>query len=99
MAVYGAAHMALSQISSNSPIARNWHRICQCHSVRITIDEGADVPIQVDGEAWLQKPGIIKIQHKVSFDTYRSKLTGQITESRTNASADEIGLELIIRWH
>ena len=65
MAVYGAAHMALSQISTNSPIARNWHRICQCHSVRITIEEGAEVPIQVDGEAWLQKPGIIKIQHKV----------------------------------
>jgi len=64
MAVYGAAHMALSQISTNSPIARNWHRICQCHSVRITIEDGAEVPIQVDGEAWLQKPGIIKIQHK-----------------------------------
>ena len=70
MAVYGAAHMALSQIASNSPIARNWHRICQCHSVRITIDEGADVPIQVDGEAWLQKPGIIKIQHKVNQSLY-----------------------------
>ena len=70
MAVYGAAHMALSQISTNSPIARNWHRICQCHSVRITIEEGAEVPIQVDGEAWLQKPGIIKIQHKVSNCLY-----------------------------
>lgn len=36
----------------------------QCRTVKITIlgDEG--VPIQVDGEAWLQPPGVIKIQHK-----------------------------------
>lgn len=32
--------------------------------MKITIlgDEG--VPIQVDGEAWIQPPGVIKIQHK-----------------------------------
>ena len=36
----------------------------QCRTVKITIlgDEG--VPIQVDGEAWIQPPGVIKIQHK-----------------------------------
>ena len=36
----------------------------QCRTVKITIlgDEG--VPIQVDGEAWVQPPGVIKIQHK-----------------------------------
>lgn len=40
------------------------HRIAQCQSVQITIlgDEG--VPIQVDGEAWVQPPGIIRIIHK-----------------------------------
>lgn len=36
----------------------------QCRSVKITIlgDEG--VPVQVDGEAWIQPPGVIKIIHK-----------------------------------
>lgn len=87
MAVYGAAHMALSQIASNSPIARNWHRICQCHSVRITIDEGADVPIQVDGEAWLQKPGIIKIQHK-----NRVQMLARTRSGCTSAPYDGIDL-------
>lgn len=40
------------------------HRIAQCQSIQITIlgDEG--VPIQVDGEAWIQPPGIIRIIHK-----------------------------------
>lgn len=38
--------------------------LSQCRTVKITIlgDEG--VPIQVDGEAWIQPPGVIKIQHK-----------------------------------
>ena len=30
----------------------------------ITIKDGPDVPVQVDGEAWMQKPGVIKIEHK-----------------------------------
>uniref|UniRef100_A0A3P9NY39 Diacylglycerol kinase n=1 Tax=Poecilia reticulata TaxID=8081 RepID=A0A3P9NY39_POERE len=36
----------------------------QCRQVKITIlgDEG--VPVQVDGEAWIQPPGIVKIVHK-----------------------------------
>lgn len=36
----------------------------QCRTVKITIlgDEG--VPVQVDGEAWIQPPGYIKIIHK-----------------------------------
>ncbi|KAG9348987.1 hypothetical protein JZ751_029304 [Albula glossodonta] len=36
----------------------------QCRSVRITILGEEGVPIQVDGEAWIQPPGVIKIQHK-----------------------------------
>ena len=40
------------------------HRIAQCRSIVIRIlgDEG--VPVQVDGEAWLHPPGIIRILHK-----------------------------------
>ena len=38
-------------------------RIAQCHTVKITITDEA-VPVQVDGEAWFQDPGIIHIIHK-----------------------------------
>ena len=36
----------------------------QCRSVKITIlgDEG--IPVQADGEAWIQLPGFIQIVHK-----------------------------------
>lgn len=36
----------------------------QCRTVKISIlgDEG--VPVQVDGEAWVQPPGYIRIIHK-----------------------------------
>uniref|UniRef100_F7BA62 Diacylglycerol kinase n=1 Tax=Monodelphis domestica TaxID=13616 RepID=F7BA62_MONDO len=37
---------------------------CQCRVVKITICGDEGVPVQVDGEAWVQPPGIIKIQHK-----------------------------------
>lgn len=32
--------------------------------MKITIRGDEGVPVQVDGEAWIQPPGIIKIQHK-----------------------------------
>lgn len=59
VAVFGSVQMAASRI-----INLQHHRIAQCHSVKITIlgDEG--VPVQVDGEAWLQPPGLIRIVHK-----------------------------------
>ncbi|XP_033209733.1 diacylglycerol kinase eta isoform X5 [Belonocnema kinseyi] len=59
VAVFGSVQMAASRL-----INLQHHRIAQCHSVQINIlgDEG--VPIQVDGEAWVQPPGIIRIIHK-----------------------------------
>ncbi|XP_063681030.1 diacylglycerol kinase eta-like [Bolinopsis microptera] len=39
------------------------HRLAQCRSVRFTV-LGDPVPVQVDGEAWMQEPGYIKIIHK-----------------------------------
>ncbi|XP_051164827.1 diacylglycerol kinase eta isoform X4 [Leptopilina boulardi] len=59
VAVFGSVQMAASRL-----INLQHHRIAQCHSVQINIlgDEG--VPIQVDGEAWIQPPGIIRIIHK-----------------------------------
>lgn len=42
----------------------NGRDVCQCRTVKISIlgDEG--VPVQVDGEAWVQPPGYIRIVHK-----------------------------------
>ncbi|XP_031629106.1 diacylglycerol kinase eta isoform X3 [Contarinia nasturtii] len=59
VAVFGSVQMAASRC-----ISLKHHRIAQCHSIQITIlgDEG--IPIQVDGEAWHQPPGIIRIIHK-----------------------------------
>uniref|UniRef100_A0AAY4CPE3 Diacylglycerol kinase n=1 Tax=Denticeps clupeoides TaxID=299321 RepID=A0AAY4CPE3_9TELE len=59
VAVFGSMQMAMSRV-----INIQHHRIAQCRQVKITIlgDEG--VPVQVDGEAWIQPPGIVKIVHK-----------------------------------
>lgn len=37
---------------------------CQCRQVKITILGEEGVPVQVDGEAWIQPPGIVKIVHR-----------------------------------
>ncbi|KAM9318166.1 diacylglycerol kinase delta isoform 2-T3 [Pholidichthys leucotaenia] len=59
VAVFGSMQMVVSRV-----INLQHHRIAQCRTVKITIlgDEG--VPVQVDGEAWIQPPGYIKIMHK-----------------------------------
>ncbi|XP_041850154.1 diacylglycerol kinase delta-like isoform X1 [Melanotaenia boesemani] len=59
VAVFGSMQMAVSRV-----INLQHHRIAQCRTVKITIlgDEG--VPVQVDGEAWIQPPGYIRIIHK-----------------------------------
>uniref|UniRef100_A0A452UFL6 Diacylglycerol kinase n=1 Tax=Ursus maritimus TaxID=29073 RepID=A0A452UFL6_URSMA len=59
VAVFGSMQMAVSRV-----IKLQHHRIAQCRTVKISIlgDEG--VPVQVDGEAWIQPPGYIRIIHK-----------------------------------
>ncbi|XP_050417388.1 diacylglycerol kinase delta isoform X2 [Patella vulgata] len=59
VAVFGGVQMAVSRV-----IDLQHHRIAQCRTVKISIlgDEG--VPVQVDGEAWTQPPGYIRIVHK-----------------------------------
>ncbi|NXN29203.1 DGKD kinase, partial [Nycticryphes semicollaris] len=59
VAVFGSIQMAVSRV-----INLQHHRIAQCRVVKITIRGDEGVPVQVDGEAWVQPPGIIKIQHK-----------------------------------
>ncbi|XP_022093446.1 diacylglycerol kinase delta-like isoform X4 [Acanthaster planci] len=59
VAVFGGMQMAVSRM-----ITLQHHRIAQCHVVKITILGEEGVPVQVDGEAWVQPPGFIKIIHK-----------------------------------
>ncbi|KAF5295424.1 hypothetical protein FQA39_LY13085 [Lamprigera yunnana] len=59
VAVFGSVQMAASRL-----INLQHHRIAQCQSIQINILGEEGVPIQVDGEAWVQPPGIIRILHK-----------------------------------
>ncbi|XP_058132615.1 diacylglycerol kinase eta isoform X3 [Dasypus novemcinctus] len=59
VAIFDSMQMAVSRV-----IKLQHHRIAQCRSVKITIFGDEGVPVQVDGEAWVQPPGIIKIVHK-----------------------------------
>ncbi|NXC41709.1 DGKH kinase, partial [Penelope pileata] len=59
VAVFGSIQMAVSRV-----INLQHHRIAQCRVVKITIRGDEGVPVQVDGEAWIQPPGVIRIQHK-----------------------------------
>ncbi|XP_028626686.1 diacylglycerol kinase kappa [Grammomys surdaster] len=59
VAIFGSVQMAMSRM-----INMHRHRIAQCHEVVITIDGEDGIPVQVDGEAWIQKPGLIKIKYK-----------------------------------
>ena len=65
------------------------HRIAQCSSVRVTILEGEPIPIQVDGEAWLQEPGVIQIKHKVRVK-YRSNRVKYLIRLGTRLWLNEI---------
>ncbi|XP_044581503.1 diacylglycerol kinase eta isoform X4 [Cotesia glomerata] len=59
VAVFGSVQMAASRL-----INLQHHRIAQCQTIQINILGEEGVPIQVDGEAWIQPPGIIRIIHK-----------------------------------
>ncbi|KAG7210239.1 hypothetical protein KM043_011787 [Ampulex compressa] len=59
VAVFGSVQMAASRL-----INLQHHRIAQCQTVQINILGEEGVPVQVDGEAWIQPPGIIRIIHK-----------------------------------
>ncbi|XP_012222170.2 diacylglycerol kinase eta isoform X2 [Linepithema humile] len=59
VAVFGSVQMAASRL-----INLQHHRIAQCQTVQINILGEEGVPVQVDGEAWIQPPGIVRIIHK-----------------------------------
>lgn len=71
VAVFGSVQMAASRL-----INLQHHRIAQCQTVQINILGEEGVPIQVDGEAWIQPPGIIRIIHKNRMQMlYRNRVS------------------------
>uniref|UniRef100_A0A8C5KC36 Diacylglycerol kinase n=1 Tax=Jaculus jaculus TaxID=51337 RepID=A0A8C5KC36_JACJA len=59
VAIFGSVQMAIWCI-----IFLLYSLFCQCQEVMITIDGEEGIPVQVDGEAWVQRPGLIKIRYK-----------------------------------
>ncbi|XP_078612439.1 diacylglycerol kinase delta-like isoform X2 [Branchiostoma floridae x Branchiostoma japonicum] len=59
VAVFSSTQMAFSRVMN-----LQHHRIVQCRTIKITIQGSESVPVQVDGEAWMQPPGYIRIVHK-----------------------------------
>ncbi|KAL4219804.1 hypothetical protein ACF0H5_020216 [Mactra antiquata] len=59
VAVFGSTQLAVSRV-----LDLQHHRIAQCRTVKIMIMGDEGVPVQVDGEAWIQPPGYIRIVHK-----------------------------------
>lgn len=60
----------------------------QCRTVKISILGEEGVPVQVDGEAWVQPPGYIRIIHKnraqmLTRDRVRGCLWGQGSSAGT----------------
>ena len=59
IAVMGTTHMAESKMFG---VQR--YRLAQAESIKVTIHKGRKLPVQVDGEAWLQDPGVIIVRYK-----------------------------------
>ncbi|KAK5984981.1 Diacylglycerol kinase [Trichostrongylus colubriformis] len=62
VALFGVIHVATSRVPNVVRLQN--HRIAQCRHIRIVIMGTDPIPVQVDGEPWLQPPGIMQIVHK-----------------------------------
>lgn len=79
-------HSAEAVPCSSARCTSNSLLFAQCRTVKISIlgDEG--VPVQVDGEAWVQPPGYIRIIHKnraqmLTRDRVRGSLLPSLPET------------------
>lgn len=54
----------ITQVTTAKVLGIQNQRIAQCRYAKLTIQGQDTVPMQVDGEAWLQEPGIIVVSHK-----------------------------------
>nr|XP_018668628.1 diacylglycerol kinase delta isoform X2 [Ciona intestinalis] len=62
LAVFNTVQLGMAVVGPEGVLQH--HRIAQCRSIKITILGEEPVPLQIDGEAWLQPPGVVKILHK-----------------------------------
>jgi len=62
MAVFSSRHLGMAIVVPDGVLQH--HRIAQCQSVKISVLGEESIPLEVDGEAWMQPPGVITIQHK-----------------------------------
>ena len=54
----------LTSIATAKVLGIQNHRLRQCRVAKVILNGPDSLPVQVDGEAWLQKPGIIIVSHK-----------------------------------
>ncbi|GMT25523.1 hypothetical protein PFISCL1PPCAC_16820, partial [Pristionchus fissidentatus] len=62
VALFGVVHVASGRIPNVVRLQN--HRIAQCRHVKITIYGDEPIPVQVDGEPWMQPPGVLQFVHK-----------------------------------
>ncbi|MBN3282063.1 DGKD kinase, partial [Polyodon spathula] len=90
VAVFGSMQMAVSRV-----INLQHHRIAQCRTVKITVLGEEGVPVQVDGEAWVQPPGYIRIIHKNRTPTLTRDRVGISPLSQFSSGWSPLGAHLV----
>jgi diacylglycerol kinase (ATP) len=80
VAIKGTLHMGGIQVNLTNAI-----RVAQGSNISITIPRGLTLPMQVDGEPWLQEPCLIHIKHHT-----------QVRMLATTAALDELTLDRVI---
>ncbi|CAI4226451.1 unnamed protein product [Auanema sp. JU1783] len=100
VALFGVIHVATSRVPNVVRLQN--HRIAQCRHVRIVILGNEPIPVQVDGEPWMQPPGILQIVHKnraqllvrnPEFDATLKKWEEQKERSTAPSTPTAIGAE------
>ena len=89
--IFGVFQLGMSQAFLGLPQrVSQRHRIAQCSSLKIMIKGSDPIPVQVDGEAWMQNPGIIKIEHKNRVQMLARDVNAELMLSETALSVEEI---------
>ena len=79
----------ITQVTTAKVLGIQNQRIAQCRYAKINIHSPDTLPMQVDGEAWLQEPGIIVVSHKNKARIiFKNKVYIQYIERHTAAVQD-----------
>ena len=89
--IFGVMQLGMSQAFLGLPQrVSQRHRIAQCSSLKIIIGGNEPIPVQVDGEAWMQNPGVIKIEHKNRVQMLARDVNAELIMSETALTIEEI---------